>query len=144
MVPKIDLVTVNLAYNTPGLKIPASGPAGILFATLAPGDHIPYQPDLIYCTTAWNGSGSPSLNWCSLAGRGNLPGTAPTSQSAQGITSISSPSPAGLVSSSSLFSGGPYVCVAAATVYLYVDDGSGADPGATSGALTYSLAIIRA
>ncbi len=142
----VRVVTMDVAFDTPGLVIPESGPAGIHVADLAAYEGIAFTgPDTymgILVFDVWDGS-NPNLRFCTAAGRGDLPGTLPTPfQMCGGLDLADNELTPGVFGSAINldYSGMTYVKVPTA-VYAYVDDGSGGNPGATQGSGRIMLVI---
>lgn len=146
-------VVFPIAYNTPGIIIPASGPAGVKVCDLAPGDVLLTQlSQKVSVTTAWNGT-TPQLNVCVTQDRGNLPGTPPTAEGHADATAVDSgvtPSGPYKINSfgaqwSTFFDpSDPDIVVASTALYVYIDDGAGGDPGSTQGQGAIHVFIARA
>lgn len=146
----VEVVRLTVTPATSGLLIPASGPAGIELASLNEGD-IVLNTGIGICAgfnlTPWDGS-TPSLQTViSNANRGDLPGTPPTPLANVDLTlNPTSYLTDGVATAGSPFGGtGLHELVTGpSTLYVYLDDGSGGDPGSTTGETLLTVVILRA
>ena len=137
----LRVVTLDVAFDTPGLVIPASGPAGIKVCDVADYEaFMLVQSDVIMgalVSEAWDGN-SPRLNFVTGADRGNLPGTPPVPFNYVGNLSSAdndgSTGATGVFTSSMSLNLETFYFHPAGELYVYVDDESGADPVSTQGA----------
>ncbi len=133
------VVTLDVAFDTPGLIIPASGPAGIKltdvvdFEALVGGAASDVLfPMLVF--TEWDGS-TPQINLTTTAGRGNLPGTPPTPFQTMTLDSpdVDDSSSGAFQSAANVGAKALFYFTPATSLYAYVDDGAGADPESAQG-----------
>lgn len=140
--------TLEIAFNTPGLVIDATGAQGFHVCDVAAGERIVMiQADAVMpvdIDTAWNGS-TPRLCLCTTAGRGNMPGTPPTPFQFQNIDLVDvDDTGTGAFVSQANIDIETARFKEATSIYAYVDDGSAGDPGSSQGAGRINLLIQAA
>ena len=142
------VVTMDVDFDTAGLVIPASGPAGIKVCDVAAYEALALTPPDtlmgILVFEAWDGN-SPTLRFCTTAGRGNMPGTPPTPFEKVGALSLADTDDSvtgAFRSNMSLDQAALFYFPTATSLYVYVDDENGADPVSTQGSGRLAFVLL--
>lgn len=144
------VVTLDIAFNTPGLVIPESGPAGVKICDLAEFEALLNAgPDVLMnlrVFAAWDGT-DPTLQLTTTAGRGDLPGTPPapfTKMYTLDNPDVDDTGTGAFTSALNLQFDALFYFTPATSLYAYIDDGSGGDPASTEGAGQIVIVVMAA